>query len=164
MKLTKEQLKNLLKNILITIDSDDSFEGRISYTCMDERVPCGKDEFEVDAFYRVGNSEGQGGAHIVEPTAKPEPLAIPERGGELILVTSGNYSDKDWLTLTDEPEAKVREAILEWKRLEREDCAMDRPTYATPRLQEALDAKVFSLKFKELHADAVIEEADAAQR
>jgi hypothetical protein len=60
MKQTKEDLLAILESIAAHVREDDSFEGRISYTCMAEGLARG--EFEVEAFYRIGNSEGQGGA------------------------------------------------------------------------------------------------------
>jgi hypothetical protein len=68
MKQSKEQLIDLLERTARALREDDSFEGRISFTCMTDIVDLGKDEFEVDAFVRVGNSLGQGGAICIPPT------------------------------------------------------------------------------------------------
>ena len=57
--ITKEQLIAALEDIVETIKGDDSFEGRIEYHAES------KDAFEVDAFWRVGNSEGQGGSAVI---------------------------------------------------------------------------------------------------
>lgn len=72
MKMSKEKLIKLLKDTLHAVENNDTFEGRISYSCMPEHVELAADEFEVDAFVRVGNSEGQGGAICIQPTPVPE--------------------------------------------------------------------------------------------
>lgn len=69
MKMQKEQLIAMLEDMLSAIKMDDSFEGSVNYTIMDEDL--GPGEFEVGAFYRVGNSMGQGGAVVIP--GKPEP-------------------------------------------------------------------------------------------
>lgn len=74
MKLTKNELIDRLKHMITLIEADDSFEGGIDYTCMLEEVPCERGEFEVKAFYRMGNSEGQGGCCLIEATPIPFPV------------------------------------------------------------------------------------------
>jgi hypothetical protein len=69
MKMSKEQLIEVLEDMIDVIKADDSFEGSIQYTVMDDDL--GPGEFEVGAFYRVGNSIGQGGAVVIQ--GKPEP-------------------------------------------------------------------------------------------
>lgn len=63
---TKKQLIATLKDMIDVIEQDDSFEGRITYTCMSpdehsqDQIPNGS--FEVNVFYRIGNSVRQGGS------------------------------------------------------------------------------------------------------
>lgn len=65
MIISKQKLLELLNDITESIKANDSFEGRLSYTCLNDA--CKKEEFEVDAFIRVGNSEGQGGCILIQP-------------------------------------------------------------------------------------------------
>lgn len=67
MKQTKEQLLSILADISAAIQADDSFEGSLSYTVMAEGLERG--EFEVEAVYRIGNSEGQGGMVLIRREA-----------------------------------------------------------------------------------------------
>lgn len=69
MIVAREKLIELLRETIVAIENDDSYEGRIHY----EGTSPG--EYEVDAFVRVGNSEGQGGCMLVEPT--PEKVQVP---------------------------------------------------------------------------------------
>jgi hypothetical protein len=62
-ELTKDELVGVLRDAANVVAESDSFEGRIAYTFGSQ-----PDTFEVDAFYRVGNSMGQGGARIILPT------------------------------------------------------------------------------------------------
>jgi len=62
MKLHKDELARLLRDMANCIDADDSFEGTITYTASD------LDFFEVSAFYRYGNRDGQGLCILVEAT------------------------------------------------------------------------------------------------
>lgn len=59
--MKKESLIALLERTLESIKQDDSMEGRIQYT-FDSDNP---GEFLVDAFIRVGNSDGQGSCIVV---------------------------------------------------------------------------------------------------
>lgn len=63
VKQSKESLIAVLEDILARIKADDSFEGSLSYTAMDEGLARG--EFNVLANWRVGNSEGQGGCVMI---------------------------------------------------------------------------------------------------
>ena len=62
MKLHKDGLARFLRDMAACIDGDDSFEGTITYTASDP------DFFEVSAFYRYGNKDGQGSCVLVEAT------------------------------------------------------------------------------------------------
>lgn len=57
---SKEQLLDILRAMVEAIQTDDSFEGSLEYSATPERH-----QFEVMAFWRVGNSEGQGGSCMV---------------------------------------------------------------------------------------------------
>lgn len=63
-KMTKGSLVDFLKLTLEEIERDASFEGRLTYTCMDDQ--CKPGEFLVDAFIRNGNDEGQGGCWVIK--------------------------------------------------------------------------------------------------
>jgi len=56
---TKDQLLAALEQISEGIKADDSFGGSIEY----EARPDGL--FDVMAFFRTGNSEGQGGSVVI---------------------------------------------------------------------------------------------------
>ena len=60
----------LLERTIHALRTSDSFEGRIHYTFELPGGAMGNDTFEVDAFVRVGNSEGQGGALVVAPSVQ----------------------------------------------------------------------------------------------
>lgn len=62
-KLKTTALAAILRDMADRIEAGDSFEGNITYSCMNES--CGPDEFEVDAVYRIGNTDGQGGMRII---------------------------------------------------------------------------------------------------
>ena len=64
MIMSKDDLINVVKDILSSIEADDSFEGSLNYSCMHPAV--NGQEFEVGATYRVGNSEGQGGMVVLD--------------------------------------------------------------------------------------------------
>ena len=63
MKHTTEQLLSLLDELKSRIQSGDSFEGTLTYTCIDEHLQSG--EWEVSGSYRVGNQDGQGGMRVL---------------------------------------------------------------------------------------------------
>jgi len=54
-QITKTQLVSALRSMADSIEKDDSYEGSIEY----EAKPNG--QFDAQAFWRVGNLEGQGG-------------------------------------------------------------------------------------------------------
>lgn len=60
--MDKHELISVLLEMAQSLLIDDSFEGRVSYTNFSgtehKEIPVGK--FEVNTFYRVGNSDGQG--------------------------------------------------------------------------------------------------------
>jgi hypothetical protein len=67
-KLSKNDLILVLKDIINELELDDSFEGFLNYTYLDDELSqeeIKNNIFMVDAFYRVGNREGQGGCRIV---------------------------------------------------------------------------------------------------
>lgn len=64
MKLDKTKLLAVIDRMRKAVEEDDSFEGSLSYSAMHEGLERG--EFEVGAFFRIGNSEGQGGSIIVQ--------------------------------------------------------------------------------------------------
>ncbi len=64
MKLTTQELVDLLTDMTNRIKVGDSFEGSIEYTCMEEDL--GKDEWRVAGCYKIGNSEGQGGMRLLD--------------------------------------------------------------------------------------------------
>lgn len=59
-KQTAQQLAAALRSMAESIEASDSFEGYLKYEALPE-----KDTFNVEAFWRVGNSDGQGGSHII---------------------------------------------------------------------------------------------------
>jgi hypothetical protein len=62
MKQTTAQLVKALRSMADSIEQHDSFEGWIEYTFSEDDDP---DAFDVKAFWRVGNSEGQGGCIMI---------------------------------------------------------------------------------------------------
>lgn len=62
-KLNKAQLLAVLEDMKKTIEADDSFEGGINYTALEEGLDRG--EFHVTGAYRVDNSMGQGGMRLL---------------------------------------------------------------------------------------------------
>lgn len=68
MKIHKSELIERLKQTILDLENDDSFEGTLTYTCMVEGLERG--EFECQWYLRHGNSEGQGGCSILQPTSK----------------------------------------------------------------------------------------------
>ncbi len=66
-KLTKDELLDTLRGIIALIQADDSFEGNLTYSCLEEGL--GRGEFAVTAAFRTGNSMGQGGMRLIgDPT------------------------------------------------------------------------------------------------
>ncbi|MGU3658440.1 hypothetical protein [Methylobacterium fujisawaense] len=70
MKMTKEQALATLDDMRAAICADDSFEGSLSYSFMEEGL--GPNEVELSAFYRIGNSTGQGGARVIPPSGQAD--------------------------------------------------------------------------------------------
>lgn len=69
MIYSKADLLDELKRMIDHIESDDSFAGTLTYQVADS------ENFNVEGFYRVGNSMGQGGAVVIEreqPTSEGE--------------------------------------------------------------------------------------------
>lgn len=61
--LSKERFLALLDILRAAIQEDDSFGGSLEYEATDRRHV-----FEVRAFIRTGNSQGQGGSIVVGET------------------------------------------------------------------------------------------------
>ena len=61
MKMSKAQLVETLREIAILVEIDDSFEGSFVYTMGEE-----PHTFEVQASYRIGNRDGQGGVRLIQ--------------------------------------------------------------------------------------------------
>lgn len=63
--MEKEKFIEFLKEVITAVEHDDSMEGRIQYEW-------GKEfgHYNVDAFVRVGNSQGQGGCMIIDEFPK----------------------------------------------------------------------------------------------
>jgi len=59
-KQTAQQLAAALRDMADAIEASDSFEGSIAYEALPE-----KNMFNVEAFWRIGNSEGQGGSRMI---------------------------------------------------------------------------------------------------
>lgn len=68
MLIKKEDLKILLVNLANSIEEGDSFEGNLSYTCMEDHIPPGS--FELTGAFRTGNTQGQGGTTILDHSKK----------------------------------------------------------------------------------------------
>ena len=62
IKLAKADLITALKDIISVIEEDDSMEGSIEYSFGEE---CERGEFMVQAAFRTGNSQGQGGMALI---------------------------------------------------------------------------------------------------
>jgi hypothetical protein len=73
MIVTKARLLKFFVEIANSIEANDSFEGVIEWSCLEEGLVPG--EFELHGFYRIGNSEGQGGSRLI-----PASPASPDRG------------------------------------------------------------------------------------
>lgn len=72
--MTRDQLVQVLEDMLDVVRDGDSFEGSIEYL-MPEPEDFDKGvEFRVMAAYRVGNSMGQGGMRLIRGD-------LPPRGG-----------------------------------------------------------------------------------
>lgn len=97
MKMPTADLLKLLADITKRVEAGDSFEGNMSYTCMEEGLE--KGEWEVEAHYRIGNLEGQGGATVIAATLRHSP--IPDYGDHMTveefkaLCDEGDITDDD---------------------------------------------------------------------
>lgn len=67
MIIARAKLIELLQETIVAIENDDSYEGRVMYQ------GTSPGEYEVDAFVRVGTSEGQGGCMLVQPSVEGQP-------------------------------------------------------------------------------------------
>ena len=68
-KFEKQELIDVLSDMISALSSDDSFEGNISYTVMGDGLEPG--EFLVRGMYRIGNSMGQGGCVMIHGEHQP---------------------------------------------------------------------------------------------
>lgn len=73
IKINREELANIFEAIAVGIRAGDSFEGSITYSCLDgifdnaeyvDPEDLGPDEFYLGGMYRTGNSMGQGGVNL----------------------------------------------------------------------------------------------------
>jgi hypothetical protein len=62
-KYTRDTLAAILEDMAKRIRNNDSFEGSIQYSCLDDGLKPGT--FNATGPYRVGNSEGQGGVRLL---------------------------------------------------------------------------------------------------
>ncbi|MGS2592259.1 hypothetical protein [Streptomyces hebeiensis] len=72
IKMHRVELAGVFKDIAASIEAGDSFEGSITYSCIDnifsvdvDLEELTGDEFFVGGMYRVGNSMGQGGVNFL---------------------------------------------------------------------------------------------------
>jgi hypothetical protein len=63
--LTKEQLVEVLEDLVNRVREGDSFEGSFQYMIPEDMAAIEAGQFEVTANYRIGNSEGQGGYRMI---------------------------------------------------------------------------------------------------
>jgi hypothetical protein len=61
----KEQLVEVLEDIVNRVREGDSFEGSFQYMIPEDMAAIKAGQFEVTASYRIGNSEGQGGCRMI---------------------------------------------------------------------------------------------------
>jgi hypothetical protein len=71
MKMPLAHLVAHLEAMQAAVLRDDSLEGFLRYAATEEPT-----EFEVEAFYRVGNREGQGGCVLIKAD---DSTAVPSR-------------------------------------------------------------------------------------
>lgn len=64
MIMTTKEIVGVLRDIAMRIERGDSFEGSFHYSCMEDHLQRG--QWEVEANYRIGNIDGQGGVRIIE--------------------------------------------------------------------------------------------------
>ena len=111
MIMSKDELIEVVKGILSSIEADDSFEGSLNYSCMHPAVT--GSEFEVGAMFRVGNSMGQGGMVVIdnlpEDEGLPEPVPVDnEEILALAAATRKNFYESTFAVIKEmnEHEAK----------------------------------------------------------
>lgn len=126
-KQTKAELAVFLKETTQAVEEDDSFEGRIQYQAI------GRDEFEVGAFVRVGNSMGQGGCMLIEETKDPNRPTImnvflhpiekelpPENNKVYFVLFDGSMSICRWIdggwcdTYRDKFPPRIQKKFTHW--------------------------------------------------
>jgi len=73
MKHTTEQLLALFDELKSRIQSGDSFEGTLTYACVDHLQ---SGEWEVSGSYRIGNQAGQGGVRVLHRSAGTDALLL----------------------------------------------------------------------------------------
>jgi hypothetical protein len=86
MKLGTTMFEKLLDDIRMRVGTGDSFEGTLSYSCLEDGLQPG--EWEVSTTYRVGNLNGQGGTRMLLGTMRVDEQVNP----------SGTYLKIDELT------------------------------------------------------------------
>jgi hypothetical protein len=70
VKMDRHELVTFLRTVRDCVDEDDSMEGCIAYEWSAE-----PGVYNVAAFVRNGNSQGQGGAWVLQDTDTPVPEA-----------------------------------------------------------------------------------------
>lgn len=70
VKMSKDELIEVLKEILGRVVADDSFGGFLEYDYMHEDLE--GQEIYVKASYRIGNSMGQGGLRMIGTIVKED--------------------------------------------------------------------------------------------
>jgi hypothetical protein len=81
IKWPAARLSAELRSMAQTIDDEDSFEGHIFYSAMNDH--CGPNEFLVSGVYRIGNSLGQGGVRLINGDLSDEG-SRPDAAGDII--------------------------------------------------------------------------------
>lgn len=66
MKVPRGDLIKMLKQVIIDLEAEDSFEGSLQYSFIADSVDRSKDEVECTWFLRYGNREGQGFCNILQ--------------------------------------------------------------------------------------------------
>jgi len=63
INMSKEDFIQVLKDILQTIENDDSYEGNLTWLMPEEENA--EHPFDIIATYRIGNSVGQGSTRMI---------------------------------------------------------------------------------------------------
>ena len=66
--MTRHELLALLDDIRARVEAGDSYEGFLNYLMPDDEPGPPDVEFMVEARYRVGNLQGQGGMRMIGVT------------------------------------------------------------------------------------------------